>query len=44
VSPFGWWRRGSADRSAVNATTSSAVTDLGDGPTFHDNQVEIAAV
>jgi anaerobic selenocysteine-containing dehydrogenase len=43
VGPFGWWRRNSSDGSAVNATTSQAVTDLGAGPTFHDNQVEIQA-
>jgi anaerobic selenocysteine-containing dehydrogenase len=43
MTPFGYWRRTSPDRSAVNATTSQAVTDLGAGPTFHDNQVEVEA-
>jgi anaerobic selenocysteine-containing dehydrogenase len=41
---FGHWRRSSPDRSAVNATTSQAVTDMGAGPTFHDNLVEVEGV
>jgi anaerobic selenocysteine-containing dehydrogenase len=44
VSPFGRWRRDSPDHSTVNATTSQATTDLGAGPTFHDNLVQIEAV
>jgi anaerobic selenocysteine-containing dehydrogenase len=43
MTPFGYWQRTSPDGKAVNSTTSSAVTDLGAGPTFHDNAVEIEA-
>jgi anaerobic selenocysteine-containing dehydrogenase len=43
VSPFGYWQRASPDGKSVNSTTSSAVTDLGAGPTFHDNAVQIEA-
>jgi anaerobic selenocysteine-containing dehydrogenase len=43
VSAFGDWSR-STNHGSLNATTSQAVTDLGAGPTFHDNQVEVAAV
>ena len=44
VVPFGHWRRGSADGSGVNATTSGSVTDLGGGPTFNDNLVQVEAI
>jgi anaerobic selenocysteine-containing dehydrogenase len=37
--PFGPWRRGGA---SVNALTSDQLSDLGHGPTFCDNLVEVA--
>ena len=39
-----WWAKSSPDRQTVNATTSQRLTDMGDGPVFYDNQVEIAVV
>jgi anaerobic selenocysteine-containing dehydrogenase len=38
-----WWKRYTADGSNCNATTSTALTDLGGGATFFDNLVEVAA-
>jgi anaerobic selenocysteine-containing dehydrogenase len=40
MSPFGQWRKRGG--GAVNATTGSFVTDMGAGPAFYDNQVEVA--
>lgn len=39
-----WWARDTADGRNCNATTSTAITDLGGGATFFDNLVEVAAV
>ena len=39
-----WWAKTSPDRRTVNATTSQRLTDMGEGPVFYDNQVEIAVV
>jgi anaerobic selenocysteine-containing dehydrogenase len=38
------WRRFTPDGVNCNATTSTALTDLGAGATFFDNLVEVAAV
>jgi anaerobic selenocysteine-containing dehydrogenase len=37
-----WWKKHTADRVNCNATTSTRLTDLGDGATFFDNLVEVA--
>jgi anaerobic selenocysteine-containing dehydrogenase len=37
-----WWRKWTDDGVNCNATTSTAVTDLGGGATFFDNLVEVA--
>jgi anaerobic selenocysteine-containing dehydrogenase len=39
-----WWAKSSPDGRTVNATTSQRLTDMGEGPVFYDNQVEIAVV
>jgi anaerobic selenocysteine-containing dehydrogenase len=39
--PSVWWAKLTADRSNANHTTSQAVTDIGGGATFYDNQVEV---
>jgi anaerobic selenocysteine-containing dehydrogenase len=36
-----WWNRYTEDHANCNATTSSALTDLGAGATFFDNLVEV---
>ena len=36
-----WWGKLTADKSNANQTTSQRITDLGNGPVFYDNQVEI---
>lgn len=41
--PSIWWGKYSADGQNANATTSQAVTDLGGGPVFYDNLVEVSA-
>jgi hypothetical protein len=38
-----WWNKFSPGGANCNATTSSALADLGGGATFFDNLVEIAA-
>lgn len=38
-----WWNKYTADGVNCNATTSTALTDLGGGATFFDNLVEVAA-
>jgi len=38
-----WWTRYTADGVNCNATTSTALTDLGAAATFYDNLVEVAA-
>jgi anaerobic selenocysteine-containing dehydrogenase len=39
--PSIWWAKLSADGANVNQTTSQRITDMGNGPVFYDNQVEI---
>ena len=39
--PSIWWGKLAGDGANANQTTSQRVTDLGDGPVFYDNQVEI---
>jgi anaerobic selenocysteine-containing dehydrogenase len=41
--PSIWWGKLAADGRNANDTTSQRVTDLGNGPVFYDNLVEIAA-
>ncbi|HET7457708.1 MAG TPA: molybdopterin oxidoreductase family protein [Gemmatimonadaceae bacterium] len=40
--PSIWWRKLSPDGHAVNDTTSQGETDLGGGPVFYDNLVEVS--
>jgi anaerobic selenocysteine-containing dehydrogenase len=40
--PSIWWGKLADDGANVNQTTSQRETDLGHGPVFYDNQVEIA--
>ena len=39
--PSIWWSKLSPDRRSVNDTTSQQLTDLGAGPVFYDNLVEV---
>ena len=39
--PSIWWAKLADDRANVNQTTSQRITDLGNGPVFYDNQVEV---
>ena len=39
--PSVWWAKVVDDRTNANHTTSQAVTDIGGGATFYDNQVEV---
>ena len=39
--PGVWWAKLSADGVNVNTTTSQRLTDMGGGPVFYDNLVEI---
>ncbi|HEX6100854.1 MAG TPA: molybdopterin oxidoreductase family protein [Thermoanaerobaculia bacterium] len=39
--PSVWWPKLTEDRNNANHTTSQAVTDLGGGATFYDNQVDV---
>ena len=39
--PSVWWPKMTADRTNANHTTSQAVTDIGGGATFYDNQVDV---
>jgi anaerobic selenocysteine-containing dehydrogenase len=41
--PSIWWGKLSPDGSNANATTSQEETDLGHGPVFYDNLVEVSA-
>ena len=36
-----WWAKLSPDKQNVNTTTSQLLTDMGGGPVFYDNLVEI---
>jgi anaerobic selenocysteine-containing dehydrogenase len=40
--PSIWWGKLAGDGANVNQTTSQRITDMGDGPVFYDNQVEVA--
>ena len=39
-----WWHRFHPDGRGVNVLTSDRVTDLGGGPAFHSNLVEVSRV
>jgi anaerobic selenocysteine-containing dehydrogenase len=39
--PSIWWGKLAGDGANVNQTTSQRETDLGHGPVFYDNQVEV---
>ncbi|HEX6084085.1 MAG TPA: molybdopterin oxidoreductase family protein [Thermoanaerobaculia bacterium] len=39
--PSVWWAKLTEDRTNANHTTSQAVTDIGGGATFYDNQVDV---
>ena len=39
--PSIWWGKLAEDGANANQTTSQRVTDLGNGPVFYDNQVEV---
>jgi anaerobic selenocysteine-containing dehydrogenase len=41
--PSIWWGKLAADGANANQTTSQRETDLGHGPVFYDNQVEVEA-
>ena len=41
--PSIWWTKLSPDGHSVNDTTSQGETDLGGGPVFYDNLVEVSA-
>jgi anaerobic selenocysteine-containing dehydrogenase len=40
--PSIWWMRLTTDRANANATTSQRETDMGHGPVFYDNLVEVS--
>ncbi len=42
--PSIWWTKLAGDGRNANDTTSQRLTDLGEGPVFYDNLVEVAAV
>lgn len=42
--PSIWWTKLTGDHRNANDTTSQQLTDLGDGPVFYDNLVEVTAV
>ncbi len=42
--PSIWWSKLSPDGRNANDTTSQRVTDMGDGPVFYDNLVEVSPV
>ena len=41
--PSIWWGKLAADGANANQTTSQRITDMGNGPVFYDNQVEVEA-
>jgi anaerobic selenocysteine-containing dehydrogenase len=41
--PSIWWTKLAPDARNANDTTSQLLTDLGAGPTFYDNLVEVSA-
>jgi anaerobic selenocysteine-containing dehydrogenase len=44
VAPMGWWNSDYAEGRSGQATTSQALTELGNAPTFNDNRVEVEAL
>ena len=44
VAPMGWWNTDYEDGRSGQATTSQALTALGNAPTFNDNRVEVERV
>jgi len=42
--PSVWWAKLTDDFTNANCTTSQAITDIGGGATFYDNQVEVRPV
>ncbi len=42
--PSVWWPKLTTNRTNANHTTSQAVTDIGGGATFYDNQVDVRAL
>ncbi|MFP5246496.1 MAG: molybdopterin dinucleotide binding domain-containing protein, partial [Thermoanaerobaculia bacterium] len=44
AAPSVWWPKLTGDGNNANHTTSQAVTDIGGGATFYDNQVEVELV
>ena len=40
--PSVWWGKLTGDGANANQTTSQRVTDMGEGPVFYDNQVEVS--
>jgi anaerobic selenocysteine-containing dehydrogenase len=42
IAPMGWWNHDFPHRVGAQATTSQALTTLGQAPTFNDNRVEVA--
>jgi anaerobic selenocysteine-containing dehydrogenase len=39
--PSVWWAKLTGDHTNANHTTSQAITDIGGGATFYDNQVDV---
>jgi anaerobic selenocysteine-containing dehydrogenase len=44
VAPMGWWNADYKGGRSGQATTSQALTALGNAPTFNDNRVEVERV
>jgi anaerobic selenocysteine-containing dehydrogenase len=44
VAPMGWWNADYPEGRSGQATTSQALTELGNAPTFNDNRVEVEAI
>jgi anaerobic selenocysteine-containing dehydrogenase len=44
VAPMGWWNSDYPEGRSGQATTSQALTELGNAPTFNDNRVEVEAL
>jgi anaerobic selenocysteine-containing dehydrogenase len=44
VAPMGWWNTDYPEGRSGQATTSQALTELGNAPTFNDNRVEVEAL
>jgi anaerobic selenocysteine-containing dehydrogenase len=44
VAPMGWWNADYPDGRSGQATTSQALTEQGNAPTFNDNRVEVQPI